>query len=64
MERGMETIFDPALPPLCNSWIMLIIYFCIALNMMLSMDCYRTGTGPKLWGLGFLFITMGFRISV
>ena len=34
------------LPPLCNSWMIMIVKFYIALNITPSVDCYRVGAVP------------------
>ena len=41
------------LPPLSNSWIIIIIWLYIALNRTPNIDCYCVGAVPKIWGLGF-----------
>ena len=36
------------LPPLSNSWIIMTIWLCVALNRIPNMDCYWGGAVPKL----------------
>ena len=36
------------LPPLCNSWIIFLLYIYTALNMTPNIHCYRVGAVPKI----------------
>ena len=49
--------------PLCNSWIIFIHQFYIALNMTQNIDCYRGGQYPRLlfrdWRLSLRLAAIG-----
>ena len=39
------------LPPLSNSWIVMILWLYIALNGTPNIDCYWVGAVPKIWSM-------------
>ena len=43
-----ETVIYWVLPPLTNSWIILLTWINTALNRTPNMDCYWVGAVPKL----------------
>ena len=43
------------LPPLSNSWIIIIIWLYVALHRTPNVDCYWVGAVPKVEGSGLAF---------
>ena len=48
MQAIASTLVAWVLPPLCNSWILSVIWLYKALNVTPGIDCYRVGPVPSL----------------